>query len=131
MKFGNTEEAFVLSSLKEIVKVWGSGGQGCFNLDCQNGTAWVKIAFQLGSPADQHYVPCNTPHPTLIISIIPIPKFTNNHQDVNDRKGPFDVKKTVYVLQPIGLELPEMNIPLPHHHQLYQQVTLLHHQLYQ
>ena len=69
--------------------------------------------------------------PTLIISIIPIPKFTNNHEDVNDRKGPFDVKKTVYVLQPIGLELPEMNIPLPHHHQLYQQVTLLHHQLYQ
>ena len=65
---------------------------------------------------------------SYMLYIIPIPKFTNNHQDVKDRKDPFDVQKTVHVLQLIGLEIPE-NIPLPHHHQLYQQVTLLHHQM--
>ena len=56
-----TEEAFVLSSLKEFVKVWGSGGQAHLKLHCHNREAWVKLSFQLGSPAGNHYVPHPTP----------------------------------------------------------------------
>jgi hypothetical protein len=31
---GNNEERFVLTSLKEFVKTWGTGGVGSFQLDC-------------------------------------------------------------------------------------------------
>ena len=67
MKFGATEEAFVLSSLKEFVKVWGSGCQAHFNLECSNGRAWVKLAFQLEHPADLHHLPYHAPqyHPQV------------------------------------------------------------------
>ena len=61
MNFGNTEEAFVLSTLKEFVKIWGSGSHANLNLECLNGNAWVKLAFQLGSPASQHYLPHHAP----------------------------------------------------------------------
>ena len=53
----NTEEAFVLSSLKEFVKLWGSGTQSSFLLECNNGQAWFKLCTQLGSPGSPHFVP--------------------------------------------------------------------------
>ena len=59
MNYSNTEEAFVLSSLKEFVKVWGSGRQGNFNLECRNGLACVKLSFDLGHPSDLH---CHETH---------------------------------------------------------------------
>ena len=61
MRFGATEEAFVLSSLQEFVKVWSSGCQAHLNLECSNGSAWVKLAFQLGHPADLHHLPHHPP----------------------------------------------------------------------
>ena len=57
MNFINTEEAFVLATVKEFVKIWGSGSQAQLNLECKNRGAWVKLAFQLGPPAAKHYVP--------------------------------------------------------------------------
>ena len=54
MSHGNTEEAFVLSSLKEFVNIWGSGSRALLNLECQNGSAWVKLTVQLAHPADYH-----------------------------------------------------------------------------
>ena len=54
MNFSTTEEAFVLSSLKEFVKVWGSGRQANFNLECRNGLACIKLNFYLGPPASPH-----------------------------------------------------------------------------
>ena len=62
MQSGRTEEAFVLSSVKEFVKVWGSGSQAQINLEYKNGSAWIKLAFQLGHPADHHFVPHCPPH---------------------------------------------------------------------
>lgn len=53
----STEEAFVLASLKEFVKLWGSGSQASFQLECNNGQACFKLSSQLGSPADRHFVP--------------------------------------------------------------------------
>ena len=47
----NTEEGFILASLKEFVKLWGSGSQSSYHLECKNGQAW----FQFGShPVPSH-----------------------------------------------------------------------------
>ena len=54
MNLSNTEESFVLSSLKEFVKVWGSGGQSNLNLECRDGLACIKLSFNLGHPTSQH-----------------------------------------------------------------------------
>lgn len=52
------EEAFLLRSLQEVVKVWASGnGNADFNLKIENGTAELKLAFRLGHPGDAHVVP--------------------------------------------------------------------------
>ena len=39
----NTDEAFVLSSLEEFVKIWGSGNQATLNVKCRNGKALQAI----------------------------------------------------------------------------------------
>ena len=53
----NTEENFVLASLKEFVRLWGSGCQSSFQLQCKNKQAWFKLESVLGSPASPHFVP--------------------------------------------------------------------------
>ena len=50
-----TEEAFVQASLKEFVKLWGSGSQAFFQLQCVDGQASLKFSSQLGAPADLHF----------------------------------------------------------------------------
>ena len=55
MNFSNTQEAFVLASLKEFVTIWGSGNQAHFQLECRNGQAWVRLDCQLGHPASPHH----------------------------------------------------------------------------
>ena len=56
----NTEEAFLLSSLNEIVKVWARGsGQAKFDLNICDGVADLSLNFKLGHPSDQH---CDPPH---------------------------------------------------------------------
>ena len=53
--FSHTEEAFLLSSLREVVNVWARGyGQASFNLAVKNGFAELNLGFQLGHPADPH-----------------------------------------------------------------------------
>ena len=53
-----TEEAFLLHSLKEVVKIWSRGsGQATFNLSVQDGLASLQLGFQLGRPADSHILP--------------------------------------------------------------------------
>ena len=54
MNFSNTEESFVLSSLNEFVKVWGSGGQSNLSLECRDGLACIKLSFNLGHPTSPH-----------------------------------------------------------------------------
>ena len=58
----NTEETFVLASLKEFVKLWGSGSQATFNLECSYGQAWFPLGARMGPPAFPHFYP---PKPTL------------------------------------------------------------------
>ena len=68
--FNLTEEAFLLSSLHEVVKVWARGsGQASFNLDINDGAANLKLCFQLGHPCEPHYDPGvqhNQPRPHFI-----------------------------------------------------------------
>jgi hypothetical protein len=59
----NTEETFVLASLKEFVKLWGSGSQATFHLECSNGQAGFQLGAWLGPPAFPHLYP---PKPTLV-----------------------------------------------------------------
>ena len=56
--FSFSEEAFLLNSLHEVVKVWASGiGKADFSLKIENGTAELQLAFQLGRPCDDHVAP--------------------------------------------------------------------------
>ena len=57
----NTEEAFVLASLKEFVGIWGSGNQASFYLECRNGQAFIKMESKLENPASQHVSPHHIP----------------------------------------------------------------------
>ena len=59
--FSYTEEAFLLSSLHEVVKVWARGsGQASFDLRINSGIAELNLGFQLGHPASLH---CDHPPP--------------------------------------------------------------------
>ena len=53
--FNLTEEAFILSSLKEVVKIWSRGsGQATFSLTINDGNADLQLGFRLGQPGDDH-----------------------------------------------------------------------------
>ena len=55
--FNLTEEAFLLNSLHEVVKIWGRGsGHANFNLQIENGSAELQLSFKLGCPDDPHIV---------------------------------------------------------------------------
>ena len=57
--FSYTEEAFLFSSLHEVVKVWARGnGQASFDLKIENGSAQLNLGFKLGNPASPH---CDIP----------------------------------------------------------------------
>ena len=59
--FSLTEEAFLLSSLNEVVKVWARGtGQASFDLNISDGVAELKLGFKLGHPSEPH---CHPPAP--------------------------------------------------------------------
>ena len=61
-----TEEAFLLSSLQEVVRIWDRGtGHASFNLQVKDGTADLQLNFQLGRPSDLHVAqpnPADPPH---------------------------------------------------------------------
>ena len=54
---GNNEERFVLASLKEFVKTWGSGNAGSFQLVCKDGQAKLSMEFSLETPGSSHFTP--------------------------------------------------------------------------
>ena len=56
----NTEEAFVLATLKEFVKLWGSGNQDSFHLECKDRQASFKFSSLLGPPGGRHFDPHHT-----------------------------------------------------------------------
>ena len=57
MATSHTEEAFLLASLKEFVRLWGSGSQASFHLQCRNRQVWYNLECRLGSPASPHFIP--------------------------------------------------------------------------
>ena len=63
--FSFTEEAFLLSSLQEVVKLWRRGsGQANFDLKVIDGVAELNLKFKLGHPSDLHCAPThNVPPP--------------------------------------------------------------------
>ena len=66
--FTLSEEAFLLSSLSEVVKVWARGsGQANFNLSIDDGVADLQLNFKLGHPTaahihQEHCEPVYPPH---------------------------------------------------------------------
>ena len=55
ISFSEFEEAFLLASLHEVVKVWSRGcGQASFNLDVAEDSADLKLSFKLGHPTEPH-----------------------------------------------------------------------------
>ena len=66
MNYNYTEEAFLLNSLQEVVKIWGNGkGSSTFNLKVCDGVAELALSFTLGYPSDLHSSPPPQPdcHP--------------------------------------------------------------------
>ena len=61
--FNQTEEAFFLSCVGEVRKVWASkSGHANLNISVQNGMAELQLAFKLGLPGDSHLTSYPTPH---------------------------------------------------------------------
>ena len=53
-----SEEAFVYSSIKEVMKVWTRGaGKASFSIDVHNGAAELRLNFSLGHPSEPHILP--------------------------------------------------------------------------
>ena len=67
----NCEETFIFASLQEFVKVWSSGHQASFNLNCENGRAWLSLGFQLGTPSSPHHLGVGHPPPTHLHGSVP------------------------------------------------------------
>ena len=65
MHAGNNEERFVLASLKEFVKTWGSGRAGSFQLVCDEGHAKLSMEFSLETPGSSHFTPSDGNQDTL------------------------------------------------------------------
>ena len=57
MQAGRSEESFVLASLKEFVKTWGTGRDGSFQLVCKDGQAKLSMEFSLEAPGSLHFTP--------------------------------------------------------------------------
>ena len=79
-----TAEASVLSSIKEFVKLWGSGSQANLPLECNEGKAFIRFSAQLGSPADLHFVP-HIPSHGVHDEECPIPRQRGPAQRQRDR----------------------------------------------
>ena len=81
--FHYSEEAFLLSSLKEVVNVWTRGfGQATFNLSIVDGFADLQLGFRLGHPTDPHLLPEHADHVHLI------PEDPTKVQSRKRKKGP-------------------------------------------
>ena len=52
--YSQSEEAFLLSCVHEVIKVWSSKGQATLNLSVKDGHAAVHLGFQLGDPEQAH-----------------------------------------------------------------------------
>ena len=80
--FNYTEEAFLLSSLQEVTKIWAKGtGEASFNLNILDGVAELQLHFKLGSPCDPHCVPADPPDPGQSF-----PQEDQNHLAIAARK---------------------------------------------
>ena len=85
--FSHSEEAFLLSSLHEVVKVWASGnGKASFSLNIENGSAELQLAFKLGHPSEEHVVQHQPPDP-------PVSDHGPWHHYHRRRKGPARQRK--------------------------------------
>ena len=81
--FHRSEEAFILSSLREVVNVWSRGsGQATFNLSIVDGFVDLQLGFRLGHPTDPHLLP-DPVHPLHLT-----PDEANNVQSRKRKKGP-------------------------------------------
>ena len=52
----NREVDFLYASLNEFVKNWASGKQGSFSVECNNGSAWLQLGFQISQLYSNHSV---------------------------------------------------------------------------
>ena len=66
ISFNQTEEAFFLSCVDEVMKVWASNsGQAKLNISVEDGKVDLQLGFKLGLPGDVHLAP-SQPFPSHI-----------------------------------------------------------------
>ena len=57
LSYNQSEEAFLLTCVNEVIKVWSSHGQATLNISIEEGQAALHLGFQLGEPRDPHQLP--------------------------------------------------------------------------
>jgi hypothetical protein len=63
--FNQTEEAFFLNCVGEVMKVWASKtGQATLNISVEKGMVDLQLGFKLGLPGDHHLPPQQYPSQT-------------------------------------------------------------------
>ena len=103
----NTDEAFLLSSLKEFVKIWGSGNQATLHVECRNGKAFLRMETVLGQPSAQHYNPCsNSPS----YSKKPRKKSNGKIRSDNERAAAHNAKMAKNNIADAALESSEQSV---------------------
>ena len=54
LSYNQSEEAFLLTCVNEVIKVWSSHGQATMYISVNEGQAVLHLGFQLGAPRDPH-----------------------------------------------------------------------------
>ena len=103
-----TEEAFLLSSLQEVVRVWARGfGSANFSFQVSDGGAELNLSFPMGRPSDPHVLPVQPPsvpdqhHQDSMPAVLPVlqkkrrrkQKSANRRERDRQRAQDFQAKK--------------------------------------
>ena len=68
ISYNHTEEAFFLSCVDEVMKVWASkSGQANLKISVEDGKVDLQLGFKLGLPGDVHLAP-SQPFPSHIFN---------------------------------------------------------------
>ena len=90
--FSYSEEALLLNSLHEVVKVWTSeNGNAEFKFKIENGTAELQLAFKLGDPV----TPTMLSHNTISSNLSMISIMSNCSPAATAIRDQHDVRKVM------------------------------------
>jgi hypothetical protein len=110
--FNQTEEAFFLSCVGEVIKVWASkSGQAKLNISEENGMADLQLSFKLGLPGDSHLPSYPNQHP---------PKYKTPARKAKDRARAAAHQQAQLIRTNSDFNYQSQEVPQQHGHQQQQ-----------